>query len=109
MNLRAMTSEEQENLEEMIKNGTAKQVHFGSHHSIFKPRGSMKKNSLGYNLLERLDNEFEHWSDPKYADNPEVEELIKTMHSNMMMEVLSAWELFIKSDKVGIAFRRAES
>ena len=60
----------------------------------------MKKNSLGDYLLDKLQGEYEYWTDPKYADNPEVEELVSTMFNNMMGEVLAAWETFIREGDI---------
>jgi len=104
--IRIMTPEEETLLLSQIKEGTAKQVHFGTCNSIFRPRGSMMKNSVGEYILGKLASEFESWTDPKYADNPDLEILIRTMHQNLMLECLSAWEKFIKSDEVKNQFEK---
>jgi len=107
MKIRLLTPEEEANLPQLIKEGKAQQVHLGAFKSIFRPRGSMQKNSVGAYLLEKLTNEFESWTDPKYADNPDLEKLIQSMHHNMMVEVISAWEAFIRSDKTASEFKKA--
>ena len=109
MKLKKLTPEEETILLAKIKNGTAKQVHFGlnAYKSIFRPRGSMQKNSVGAYLLEKLTDGFEQWTNPKYADNPDLEKLIQSMHHNMMVEVISAWEAFIRSDKTASEFKKA--
>lgn len=98
MALRKMTPEEEENLFDGIKNGTVSQVHLGSYKFVFAPRGSMKKNSLGEYMLDKLNSAFESWTDPKYSDNPHTAELLETMHKNMMEEVELAWGEFLASN-----------
>jgi len=100
MALRKLTPEEEENLFDGIKNGTVSQVHLGSYKFVFAPRGSMRKNSLGEYMLDKLNSAFESWTDPKYGDNPPVAELLETMHQNMMHEVELAWAEFLASKLV---------
>jgi len=98
--LKKLTPEEETILLAKIKNGTAQQLHLCSYEDMFKPRGSMQKNSLGAYLLEKLENEFESWTDSKYADNPPADKLLEVMFSNIMEESVTAWTTFVKSKEV---------
>lgn len=77
-----------------------KQIHLYPVKNILKPRGSMKKESLGLSLLERLSNIFESWTGEKYADAPNTEDLIKIMEQNLHSETEAAWQAFM--EKYGI-------
>lgn len=74
-------------------------IHLYSYRNVLKPRGSMKKESLGLEIYERLTSIFEDWSNPNYGDNPEPDELIRQLRKNLMSEVEAAREKFI-SDKL---------
>jgi hypothetical protein len=41
-------------------------IHLYSYKSVLKPRGSMKKESLGLEIYERLTSVFKDWSNPDY-------------------------------------------
>lgn len=73
-------------------------IHLYSYRNVLKPRGSMKKESLGLEIYERLISVFEDWSNSNYGDNLEPDELIRQLRKNLMSEVETAWEKFI-SDK----------
>ena len=66
-------------------------VHLYNPKNVLMPRGSMKKESIGPDLLERLKNIFEDWTDEKYGDNPSVTDLIKYLYTNLTGEVEQAW------------------
>lgn len=83
-----------EEMEELIRTGRAKQVHLGSVEYILKPRGSLEKESLSSYILERLEGNYEFWTDPKYADNPELKTLIHILKRNLDDEVEAAWKKF---------------
>lgn len=107
MKLKKMTDKEETILREQIANGTAKQVHLCSYKDMFRPRGSMQKNSLGAYLLEKLENELESWTDPKYADNPPVDQLLEVMFGNIMEETIASWTEFVKSEQLKKALEKS--
>ena len=76
---------------------TAIRIHLYSYKNVLKPRGSMKKESLGLEIHERLESVFEDWSDPNYGDNPSRSELLKQLRKNLFSEVESAWDKFISN------------
>jgi len=73
----------------------AMQIHLYNFERVLRPRGSMKKESVGSHLLEKLNSYFESWTDKKYGDNPPKEELLKHLHENLMSEVERAWKEFL--------------
>jgi hypothetical protein len=94
MNITNMSHEE---LEKLIKEGKAKLVHcFITVEDVLKPRGSMEKESLGLYILERLEANFEHWTNPKYSDNPDIGSLLFHLKSNLDSECQAAWNEFLK-------------
>lgn len=80
----------------------AVQIHLYDARDVLMPRGSMKKESIGPYLLERLKSSFEDWTDVKYGDNPSVSDLIKYLHTNLMGEVEQAWLQFIDGVTSGL-------
>ena len=70
-------------------------IHLYTLKNLLRPRGTMKKESLGLVIYERITSTFESWSDPEYGDNPEPSLLIKQLKKNLMEEVDAAWERFI--------------
>jgi hypothetical protein len=96
--IKVVTKEE---IDEMIKNGEKiEQIHLTSLESIFKPRGSMQKNSVGEYMYQKLIDTFEYWTDPKYADNPPVTELMDTICKNYREECTAALEKFLEAENV---------
>jgi len=83
-----------ERVDELPKD--AVRVHLINYESIFRPRGSMKKNSLGEYILDKLEGTYEYWTDEEYGDNPPVKDLLETMEKNLWAEVSSAWNEFMK-------------
>lgn len=70
------------------------QIHLYHWHNVLRPRGSMKKESVGNYLYERLIDTFDVWTDDKYGDNPEVHELVKQLEINLKYEVNVALKAF---------------
>ena len=82
-----------------IPTGTIR-IHLYSFRNVLRPRGgTMKKESLGLVIYERLMGAYEEWTDPKYGDNPEVSELLKLLRRNLMEEVETAWTKFTNEIK----------
>jgi len=72
----------------------AVQVHMYDFSDVFRPRGHMKKESVGQYLLEKLESAYESWTNPKYGDNPDSTELLNTLHENLKEEMEGAWKKF---------------
>lgn len=70
-------------------------IHLYSYHNVLKPRGSMKKESLGLGIYERLTDVFNDWTNPDYGDNPSEGQLLKQLRKNLWSEVEVAWNKFI--------------
>jgi hypothetical protein len=66
-----------EEAEELVASGTAIRVHLYNYKNVLRPRGSMKKESLGDYILERLLSYYEDWTDKKYGDNPKETSLLQ--------------------------------
>jgi hypothetical protein len=77
----------------------AVQHHLYHWKNVLMPRGSRKKESIYENLLPRLNNVYESFTDPKYGDNPDPQELIESIYNNMINETMNAWEDFLKGVK----------
>lgn len=74
----------------------AVQVHLYALSNVLRPRGHMKKESIGVTILERLEGAYESWTDPKMGDNPHESALLEFLKQNLQQEVDGAWEEFIK-------------
>ena len=72
-------------------------IHLYSYHNVLKPRGSMKKESLGLSIYERLTDTYEDWTNHDYGDNPSEDELLKQLRKNLLSEVETAWDKFISN------------
>ena len=92
-----MTAEEETIMLAKIKSGQAKEVHLFSPDNLLMPRGSMEKESIGLDILDRLESSYKYWTDPKYADNPEKAEILEILYRNLMNETCNAWEAFVES------------
>ena len=77
----------------------AVRVHLYDWKNILHPRGSWKKESFGPPLLEKLTSEFDHWTDPKYGDNPPVNQLVDRILFNLSSELGIVREEFIRYAK----------
>ena len=74
----------------------AVQIHMYDVKNVLRPRGHMKKESIGEYILEKLEACYEGWTDPKYGDNPTEDELLQLLHTNMVEEVDGAYAEFIR-------------
>lgn len=75
----------------------AVKLHLYKVENILHPRGSMKKESLGELILERLKSAYESWTDPKYGDAPTKEQLLSQLWVNLEAECNAAWASFRSS------------
>lgn len=89
----------EEELEQAIKDGRAKQIHLYIANNMLRPRGTMEKESLGLYILDKLNAYYESWTNPKYSDNPSKQEVIEILNNNLMTEVRNAWDEFIEGIK----------
>jgi len=76
------------------------QIHFGSYGNILLGRGPLEKESLSLTIFERMELEFEHWTDPKYSDNPEQKDLAAQIVMNAGHELDAAVLAFKKNHPV---------
>lgn len=86
----------------------AKLVHmFYPYTNVLHPRGTMKKESVGEYILEKLESNFELFTDEKYCDNPSVTDLLEKMHENLIEEVANAWTTFVQicMEKKGLSLK----
>ena len=74
----------------------AVEVHLYLPENVLMPRGSRQKESIHNYLLEKLKSSWESWTDPKYGDNPNPDELMTTLYNNLINETMNAWEDFLK-------------
>jgi hypothetical protein len=81
---------------EKIPEGSVR-VHLYPVTKVLAPRGSMKKESLGEDILEALNSCYESWTDEKYGDNPSKRELLSLLKQNLDQEVRTAWFEFVYS------------
>jgi hypothetical protein len=73
---------------------TIVKIHLLNYKDILKPRGSMKKESLGLYIKEKMTSNYEHFTNPEYGDNPDVEDLIHQLGVNAITEVMEAIRQF---------------
>lgn len=91
---------EKRNDEQGAPEGMA-QVHMYPVRNVLHPRGSMKKESVGGYLSDRLQGAWESWTDPQYGDNPEEKDLIEHLVCNLVAEVDAAIAEFTNALKPG--------
>jgi len=75
----------------------AVQVHFGSIETTWKPRGSLEKNSLSLDLLNRLRSKLDCWTSEEYGDSLEWEDAAAKLVESLREEVEAAIEEFVES------------
>ena len=99
MTFRRLTKEEAKDLQGKIDRGEIKEVHLYNPENILRPRGGvLQKESLGLTILEKLISYYESWTDPRYEDNPDENELLRIMQRNLSQEVEAAWDAFMEED-----------
>ena len=74
------------------------QIHLYPYQNILKPRGSMRKESLGAFIYDRLESTYKYWCNPRYGDNPDKEILLQQLKYNLSSEVKVAWNKFINKN-----------
>ena len=72
------------------------QIHLYSFENVLRPRGSMKKESLGLEIFEKLKEAYDSWTNPKYGDNPSIDFLIDKLRANLDEEVEAGWKKFLE-------------
>jgi len=80
----------------------AVQIHLYEFSNVLRPRGHMKKESIGVDILDRLMGAYESWTDKKYGDNPDTTTLLKLLRRNMEEEMEGAWKEFIDELDIGV-------
>ncbi len=73
-------------------------THHYSFATVLRPRGPMKEQSLGLLILEALQVEYEHFTSPDFADNPDEKRLALALQTNLFDEVRRAWTEFKKNN-----------
>jgi len=73
----------------------AVRIHLYNSKNVLMPRGSMKKESIGSYIYDKLKGAYEEWTDPKYGDNPPEEELLHMLRENLEHEVECAWQALL--------------
>ena len=91
--LSKMSKEEINNL---IASGAAVQVHLYDSSNVLRPRGHMEKESIGVNVLEKLLDYYESWTDKKYGDSLDPSPLIALLQTNLKEETEGAFREFLK-------------
>lgn len=77
----------------------AVQVHLYDPENMLRPRGTLRKESLSADIQEDLKNTYEHWTDPKYGDNPPESEVVAILVRNAREEVEAAIGEFLRTKK----------
>ena len=70
-------------------------VHLYNVENVLRPRGHMKKESIGLYIKEKLHDAYESWSDPECGDSIDPEKLMELLHKNLTEEVNGAFRDFI--------------
>jgi len=79
----------------------AVEIHLYDIENILKPRGGeMQKESLSAYVADKLDGLFESWTNPKYGDSVDKQELSKILWRNLNEEVNLAWKNFMKKHMI---------
>jgi len=73
----------------------AVRVHLYNVENVLRPRGHMKKESVGVYVKDSLDGAYESWTDPKYGDTIDPKVLLKLIHQNLMEEINGAFGQFL--------------
>ena len=70
------------------------QIHLGSPQRVLFGRGPCQKESLSLDIYERLVLTYEHWTDQRYGDNPDEDELYEQIVANAKLELERALAKF---------------
>ena len=71
----------------------ARRIHLYPFQNILNPRGGrLSKESLSLAIFEHLEATWEHWTDAKYSDNPQPEELFRRLIAASVRELGDAMD-----------------
>jgi len=73
----------------------AVRLHLYNFQNILRPRGPLRKESLSNYIYERLQSDFEDWTDKEHGDSRNVKEVINQLRQNLMEETTYAFEKFL--------------
>jgi hypothetical protein len=73
------------------------QLHLYDWKNVLMPRGSRQMESIYENIHPRLIGTYESFTDPKYGDNPDKQQLLEQMYLNLMGETYKAWQDFLRT------------
>jgi len=79
----------------------ATRFHLYEFSDVLRPRGTMKKESLGISIAEKLLSYYKSWTKLDYGDNPDQETLLKVLQKNLTEEVGGAWSMFLHCVETG--------
>jgi hypothetical protein len=72
----------------------AQRCHLYNARDMLRPRGPMKKESIGLYVKDRLHGAFESWTNSEYGDSIEPGLALCVLHQNMMEEINAAFNQF---------------
>lgn len=81
---------DREELRRKVEKGELKRLHMLPIAAVFRPRGTMGKNSLSLELYQRLKGELAYWTNPKYADSVSEGEAREKLVAAMRQQVEAA-------------------
>jgi len=74
----------------------AVRVHLTRNENVLRGRGPLRKESLSLTIFEWMESAYEHWTDPKYGDNPSPNITRKRLIDNARSETELAIAEFIR-------------
>ena len=75
----------------------ANQIHLYDIQNILRPRGHMKKESIGILVKESLEGAFDSWTDKQYSDRVHPTFCLTILLKNLEEEINGAFDSFVKS------------
>ena len=75
----------------------ANQIHLYNVYDVLRPRGHMKKESIGVSVKEDLESAFNSWTDNKYSDRVDPKLCLDILLKNLEEEINGAFHSFVKS------------
>lgn len=69
----------------------AVRVHMYNARDMLRPRGHMKKESIGVSIFDSLLSAFESWTDSEYGDSLDPGLCLCVLHQNMNEEINGAF------------------